>query len=181
LWVTISSSKTNPQKRRKNYDERKVESRLVGPDVNAAIDPLIWFDRWMSLRTQSMTALFHRFDEKDAGTTSSSNGGFLASNTFNTIVKKRLAEIGVTDHEFGGHSVRAGLATDAGKKQVETRLIKKHGGWKSDAVLLYIHDDTVGALHLNAAVGGFTSVTSPPSSAPPLSSSSSTSSYARSK
>jgi len=150
LWITISSSKTNPQKQKLSYDERTVDTRIVGPDVIPEIDPIRWFDRYNALRSKKAEAFFHRSDDFKL------NDGFMSPNTFNHIVKSRLAAIGITDVEFGGHSCRAGGATEAARKKVETRLIKRHGRWKSDAVNIYLHDDDVGSVQLNLAIGGFT-------------------------
>lgn len=151
LWLAVSSSKTNPQKQKIDYEQRSVENIIVGPDIDPRIDPLKWYNLLLKLRNANCIALFHRIDHR-----TNDDGGFLSTPTFNSIVKNRLSAIGVEDPQFGGHSARAGGATEAAKRLVETRLIKRHGRWKSDAVYIYIHDDKIGELHLNAALGGFT-------------------------
>ena len=55
---------------------------------------------------------------------------------------------------YGGHSARAGGATAAAVAEVDLRLIKRQGRWKSDAVFIYIHDDTNTMLALCEALGG---------------------------
>jgi integrase len=165
LWITITSSKTNSQKQKLAYDERSVENVIVGPDISPEIDPITWFRLYQSLRDKTADWFFHRVDSGDRDTS-------LAKGSFNHIVKNRCKETGINDLNIGGHSCRAGGATDAARKRVETRLIARHGRWKSDAVFIYMHDDQSGELQLNAALGGF--------SQHPLHSSSSSSSTAAS-
>jgi hypothetical protein len=152
LWLKIASSKTNPQKRKRNYADRRVENVIVGPDVDLRIDPMRWYRLFIEMRDKKQSAFFHRADSRDED---NDNEGFLRPASVNHIVKKRLISIAVDPDRFGGHSIRAGGATEAAKQQVELRLIKHHGRWKSDAVFIYIHDNHVGEMHLNAAMGGW--------------------------
>jgi len=149
LWIAVSTSKMNPQKQKLSYDEREVESVIVGHDIVPDIDPIEWFQLFDRMRNPKAVAFFHRLDGQ------LNDGGFLSKNTFNHIVKDRLFAIGITDGAFGGHSCRAGGATEAARHRIETRLIMRHGRWKSNAVNIYIRDDRIGELELNAALGGF--------------------------
>ena len=69
-------------------------------------------------------------------------------------MKLWLTRIDVDPARFGGHSARAEGATEAARKAVDVRLIKRHGRWKSDAVYIYIHDDEQTMLALSEAMGG---------------------------
>jgi integrase len=67
-----------------------------------------------------------------------------------------LGVIGVKEDElceYGFHSVRAGGATDAARAGVSEAKIKQHGNWKSDAVRVYIRQDTGDRLAVAAALG----------------------------
>ena len=43
-----------------------------------------------------------------------------------------LENVGIDSSSFGLHSLRIGKATVAAEKNVSERLIKIHGGWKTD-------------------------------------------------
>ena len=48
------------------------------------------------------------------------------------LSRQCLQAIGLNAAEFGLHSFRAGGATAAAQAGVSDRLLKRHGGWKSD-------------------------------------------------
>ena len=54
-----------------------------------------------------------------------------------------------------GHSARADGATDAIRRGVDLKIVKDHGRWRSDAVFLYIQDDTAARLQVSVALGGY--------------------------
>jgi integrase len=87
--------------------------------------------------------------------TKAGRGLRVSSGTFNAAVKSLCARAGLRELNFTGHSMRAGGATAAAQAGVDVRVIKRHGGWKSDAVLVYIHDTASDFLRLNAAIGNF--------------------------
>ena len=62
-----------------------------------------------------------------------------------------MEAIGLNVDMFGLHSLRSGGATAAAAGGVAERLIKKHGGWKSDAVHAYIEDSLQDCLKASRA------------------------------
>jgi len=59
------------------------------------------------------------------------------------IVKRRCKAVGIDPSEVAGHSLRRGFATAAARAKKPDRMIKRHGRWKSKAMLdRYIEDGT---------------------------------------
>ncbi len=149
LVVYISSSNTNPQAQREP-EFRCGETVIIGPDRDAAICPIAWYRRYLALRSADLKGqaatppLFYSSRARAARD----------SGAFNETVKRWLSLIGVDPRLFGEHSARAGGATEAARLAVDLRLIKRQGRWKSDAVFIYIHDDTSSMLALQEALGG---------------------------
>jgi hypothetical protein len=56
-------------------------------------------------------------------------------------IKSAIMAIGRNPTRFGGHSLRAGGATDLFRAKVAYPSIKKFGRWKSDAALIYYRDE----------------------------------------
>jgi hypothetical protein len=56
-------------------------------------------------------------------------------------IKSAVVAIGRDPTRFGGHSLRAGGATDLFRAKVPYPSIKKFGRWKSDAALIYYRDE----------------------------------------
>ena len=119
LVIYISSSKTNPQGQRPK-DERRGETVIVGPDADASVCPVTWFKRYSALRTKDRGGLDA---DKPLFYSTASAKGALAKGAFNEIVKLWLTRIDVDPARFGGHSARAGGATEAARKAVDVRLI----------------------------------------------------------
>ena len=159
LHVFISSDKTNPQKQKPKAD-RAGKMILIGPDTDEVLCPVRWFRRWKAVRTSIMfeeTPLFHSLDVKTANAKGKDESQVaLSKGTVNHIVKNRLKEVGIDANalNIGGHSLRAGGATDAAQRGVDLSLLKKHGRWKSDAVFLYLRDDVGDELEFNVTAGG---------------------------
>jgi len=150
LVVLISSSKTKPQAQKKQRAWREGDSVIIGPDKDERLCPIAWYKRYSAMR------------EKDLGSPSPQAPFFystasarqpLDSSRFNEIVKRWLGFINVDPTLYGGHSARVGGATAAAKALVDVRLIKRHGRWKSDAVYIYIRDDSYSMLPLQEALG----------------------------
>lgn len=169
LWIHISSSKTNPQKRKLDPTERKGETIVIGPDSNSArICPISLFRQWSFHRSVSSDWLFHQMPRNKRSQS-------LSVATYNHTVKRWMENAGLDSKGFGGHSTRAGGCTDAIRRAVDLRSVKKHGRWSSDAVHLYIHNDIADTLTVNAALGGFSTARTPTASSTTSSSSSSAS------
>lgn len=58
--------------------------------------------------------------------------GPLSYTTAREILLKALKDLGLDTKHFGLHSLRSGGATAAASAQIEDRLFKKHGRWKTD-------------------------------------------------
>jgi len=59
------------------------------------------------------------------------------------VVKRRCKAVGIDPSEVAGHSLRRGFATAAARAKKPDRMIKRHGRWKSTAMLdRYIEDAT---------------------------------------
>ena len=66
----------------------------------------------------------------------------LSYTTIRGHVLDLLASIGLDPKKFGLHSLRSGGASAAANLDVNDRLFKKHGGWKSGKVKdSYVHED----------------------------------------
>jgi integrase len=149
LILYISSSKTNPQTQRKK-EFRAGETVIVGPDADQSICSIAWYHRYSALRSAFLGSVGN---DKPLFFSTARDLRCLNSDDFNQMVKTWLGRIKVDPSGFGGHSARAGGATAAAAADVDIRLIKRQGRWKSDAVYLYIHDDTNSLLPLHEALG----------------------------
>jgi len=59
------------------------------------------------------------------------------------VVKRRCRAVGIDPSAVAGHSLRRGFATAAARAKKPDRMIKRHGRWKSTAMLdRYIDDGT---------------------------------------
>ncbi len=68
------------------------------------------------------------------------------------VVKRRCKAVGIDPSEVAGHSLRRGFATAAARAKKPDRMIKRHGRWKSTAMLdRYIEDGS--QWDENASVG----------------------------
>ena len=71
----------------------------------------------------------------------------LSYSTMLDAVRGYLNEAHVLPDNFGLHSLRAGAASEAAANGVDNRILKKHGGWKSDTARdMYIADSTASRL-----------------------------------
>ena len=116
----------------KNDQERKGNTVVLAAAGAAEFCPVSLFRRYCAARRASADALIHQ-NNNDQG---------LSSNTVNSIFKKRLQAAYPDEDisEFASHSGRKGGATAAAAAEVQERLLRRHGGWKSDAVYVYIYE-----------------------------------------
>ena len=78
--------------------------------------------------------------------------GRLSGDAVASIIKRRVAEIGLDPRRYSGHSLRSGLATSAASAGVSERVIMRQTRHASLATLApYIHE---GSLFLNNAASG---------------------------
>ncbi|XP_065195395.1 uncharacterized protein LOC135826722 [Sycon ciliatum] len=69
-------------------------------------------------------------------------------------VRKCLAIVGLDPKEYGLHSMRSGAASTAASAGTADRLIKRHGGWKSDSSKnRYIEESLPQLLQLSQSLG----------------------------
>jgi len=145
IFVFISSSKTNPQSQL-DVSERSGDLIVIGPDVDPRLCPIAWLYRWGTHKDASSEFYFHSFNPN--------HDGSISRASFSESVKKMSARADLPDDiVHTGHSARAGGATDAIKRGVDLRLVKRHGRWRSDAVFLYIRDDYNASMAVSAALG----------------------------
>jgi hypothetical protein len=146
LWVIIES----PTKANRNATAR--ETVVVGIAVDPAVCPI-------KLWGEYMAALEKKYPNGKCLFPNPSNGGKrMVSTTPCGIVQKALARLHdplIDSSLYGGHSCRRGGATEAARKAVNMRLLKRHGRWKSDAVYLYIDDCLMDKLTVSEAILGF--------------------------
>jgi len=70
------------------------------------------------------------------------------------VVKRRCKAVGIDPSAVAGHSLRRGFATAAARAKKPDRVIKRHGRWKSTAMLdRYIEDGTRWGDNASAGLG----------------------------
>jgi site-specific recombinase XerD len=144
LMLCVSSEKPNPQKRRADYNDRRCSTIVVGQDIDLALCPVQWFNLYAQMRDPEAQEFFH----------SSKGEAALQPASFRHIVIRWLKRIGVNPRGFGGHSPRAGAATEAIRNGADLLSVKRLGRWKSDAVYLYIHPQLSSQLLVQDVLGG---------------------------
>ena len=68
------------------------------------------------------------------------------------LLREVMAKVGLDVELYGLHSLRSGGATAAAAEGVPQRLIKRHGGWRSDAVNAYLEETVENVLAASKAV-----------------------------
>jgi integrase len=137
LYIFINKSKRD--------QERKGDTVVLAACPGSPLCPVRWF-RLYARVARSTEFFFHSTFVK---------AGKLANGTPNGILKRWLAQMGLSDAEsktYGSHSLRKGGATAAAAGRVRMHLLKRHGRWKSDAVFIYVVDPLVARLEVSRAV-----------------------------
>jgi integrase len=134
LFVFIAKSKTD--------QFRRGETVVVSEASDMKLCPVVAWEEWIGQRSKKHTNSTHLFYDMVSG-------GAITGATVNHILKSALSAVGIDPTEYGSHSLRKGGATAMAAANVEARLIKRHGRWRSDAVYVYITDSTL--TRLNAA------------------------------
>jgi len=78
---------------------------------------------------------------------------------FRSSIKHAVSSVGLDPFLFGGHSARAGGATDLFNAKVSYPVIKKMGRWKSETGMIYYRDEDEVA---RAVTNGFALLSKPP-------------------
>jgi site-specific recombinase XerC len=79
----------------------------------------------------------------------------LADKSMNKRIREIMRRVGISEsklYNYTCHSLRRGGATTAAMFGVEERLIKRHGGWKSDKVQIYIEEGLEDAASVTLAM-----------------------------
>jgi site-specific recombinase XerD len=140
LVVTLVRSKT----------DQEGAGRTVGIPYGPAPDvcPVRALTAWRSAAGISTGPLFRAVDR--FGTVSPAA---LSDRSVARIVQRRAADVGLDPEKFGGHSLRAGLATSAAAAGVQERDIARQTGHKSMPVLrVYIREGELFRHNAAAAV-----------------------------
>jgi site-specific recombinase XerD len=136
LCVLVRQSKTD--------QERKQHSIIVGELPGNAACPVALFEKYRQLRRGTAATLFHQTGSDSP----------LGATRPNLVMKQWVEAVGEDPTEYGSHSGRRGGATAAAEAGIETRLIMKHGNWRSDAVFVYIVDSVKTKLTVSQAILG---------------------------
>lgn len=131
LAITIERSKT----------DQEGQGRTVGipKGNNANTCPVRALEAWLDLANIKEGAIFRGIN--NAGDVLPSR---LSDKGVSRAVKRAAEKAGLDDSAFGGHSLRAGLATSAAAAGVEERDIARQTGHKNMEVLRrYIRDGTL--------------------------------------
>jgi integrase len=135
LYVLVVKSKTD--------QGRRGHTIVIAPAVHLLeACPIAFYKRWMKLRDPQATYLFHQ-------KTSTKK---LAHTTPNGIIKKLLKRIKVNPDPYGSHSCRKGGCTEAARKGISVRILKKHGNWISDAIYTYISESMEERISVSQAI-----------------------------
>lgn len=128
----------------KNDKERIGHERLIAEKEEEA--------EWCVVRRMRRYLRGRR--DKDEPLFPTARGEQMSPDTPRGRLKTWLELIGVEEiTEYGFHSLRAAGATDAARAGAEEREIKAHGNWKSDAVKLYIRQNTGDRLRISKLLG----------------------------
>jgi integrase len=135
LYILVVKSKTD--------QERRGHTIVIAPALNMLeACPIAFYKRWMKLRDPQATYLFHqKTSTKKLGHT-----------TPNGIIKKLLKRIKVDPVPYGSHSCRKGGCTEAARRGIAIRVLKKHGNWISDAVFTYITESMEERISVSQAI-----------------------------
>jgi site-specific recombinase XerC len=127
IVITLPRSKTDQYGRGRDV----AIVRIGGP-----ICPVAALERWLTTSEIADGSLFRRVSK--AGRVL---GNPLSASAVATVVKQRVAQIGLDPARYSGHSLRAGFATSAAAAGLPIWKIKSQTGHVSDAVLgRYIRD-----------------------------------------
>ena len=119
--VTLPRSKTDQEGRGRD---------VAIPRIGGPICPVAALDSWLATSEIANGSLFRPVSR--AGRVL---GKPLSASAIATVVKQRVAQIGLDPARYSGHSLRAGFATSAAAAGLPVWKIKSQTGHVSDAVL----------------------------------------------
>jgi len=130
LVLTLQRSKTN--------QEGRLETIAVAYGSDARTCPVRALRAWLAAAGLVDGPLFVGLTPQ-GGLRSAALGDRMVAH----VVKRRCKAVGIEPDEVAGHSLRRGFATAAARANKPDRMIKRHGRWKSTAMLdRYIEDGT---------------------------------------
>lgn len=130
MLITLPRSKT---------DQTRIGRSVAIPRTKGAVCAVAAVERLIRVLDARSDALFRRVHRSGKWLKQQLSSAYIS-----TIVKQRLRGIGVDAEKFSGHSLRAGLVTEAARAGVPTWKIRQQTGHKSAATLdRYIRDADV--------------------------------------
>lgn len=130
LVLTLRRSKTN--------QEGRLETIAVAYGSDAGTCPVRALRAWLAASALVEGPLFVGLTPQ-GGLRETALGDRMVSH----VVKRRCKAVGIDPEQVAGHSLRRGFATAAARAKKPDRMIKRHGRWKSTAMLdRYIEDGT---------------------------------------
>jgi integrase len=115
---------------------------------DASVCPVASVERWIARRSKSVLSadepLFVKIGVNGRNKWWWETGGRLSARTISSIVKHYARLSGLNPKLYSAHSLRRGLATEAGSRGVPERIISRHTRHRSIAVLRgYIEEGTI--------------------------------------
>lgn len=130
LVLTLPRSKTN--------QEGRLETIAVAYGSDPSTCPVRSVRRWLDGAGLDAGPVFRGLTPQ-GGLRATALGDRMVAH----IVKRRCSAVGIDPKSVAGHSLRRGFATSAARAHKPDRSIKRHGRWKSTAMLeRYIEDGT---------------------------------------
>ena len=130
LVLTLRRSKTN--------QEGRLETIAVAYGSEPTTCPVRAVRAWLAIAEIVDGALFVGLTPQ-GGLRKAALGDRMVAH----VVKRRCRAVGIDPELVAGHSLRRGFATAAARAKKPDRMIKRHGRWKSTAMLdRYIEDGT---------------------------------------
>ena len=139
IILTVKRSKT---------DQAGSGAKVGIPRSNGPTCPVTAVERWIFRRSESQLApeepLFVKIGVSGRGRWWWETSGRLSSRMISSIVKHYAKLAGLRPYDYSAHSLRRGLATEAGAAGVPERVISRHTRHRSIQVLRgYIEDGTI--------------------------------------
>ena len=130
MLITLHRSKT---------DQTQIGRKVAIPRTDSSVCAVAAVERLLRSLDDRSDALFRRVHRSGRWLKQQLSSAYIS-----TLVKQRLRAIGVDAEKYSGHSLRAGLVTEAARAGVPTWKIRQQTGHKSAATLdRYIRDADV--------------------------------------
>jgi len=127
-WAPEGIAITLPQSKTDQASDGMVRSIPYGKAANCPVRALKDWINCGGIQSGSIFRAINRWDQVDSNA--------LNPSSINGILKSLALECGFDFvPELSSHSFRRGLSTSAAREKIDFELIKKQGGWKSDATV----------------------------------------------